>query len=85
MTEDEAKTKWCPHVRLMSAGRLDEYGAPEVPQPQTTFNRIAVSGQANPWRPAQGACIASECMAWRWDYDQYGDATEGFCGLAGRP
>lgn len=30
-------------------------------------------------------CAGSFCMAWRWDYDEYGDASEGFCGLAGRP
>jgi hypothetical protein len=35
--------------------------------------------------PEMCACLASKCMVWRWDYDEYGDATEGFCGLAGRP
>ncbi len=72
MTEDEAKTKWCPKVEHRGLGK----------------------------------CIASACMAWRFEspetyeerYTNWEDAAniggvnrgpeplpEGFCGLAGRP
>jgi hypothetical protein len=33
-------------------------------------------------------CIASRCMAWRWDLDTdppTAEPTEGYCGLAGEP
>jgi hypothetical protein len=66
MTEDEAKTKWCPYVRFVDC------------EDRLYDNR--------PSSMQNGAkCLGSGCMAWRWDYDEYGDATEGFCGLAGRP
>ena len=69
MTEDEAKTKWCPKVEHRGLGK----------------------------------CIASGCMAWRWDgeviwsemskrwlakdvpADAKTNAGLGHCGLAGRP
>lgn len=74
MTEDEAKTKWCPMFRVSNAGAGgSQYSSTSF---ETKTNRNFIS---NP------QCLASGCMAWRWDYDQYGDATEGFCGLAGRP
>lgn len=61
LTEEEAKTKWCPHVRNVLP--LDEGNG--------SFNR------GNPEDPAglshsdgyQCNCIASACMAWRW-HDQ---------------
>lgn len=86
MTEEEAKTKWCPFARLVVAAQLDNQGNPMVSQPQTTFNRIAVSGKDGPWTPHQGRCIGSACMAWRiQSYDGATDTQEGYCGLAGRP
>jgi hypothetical protein len=49
MTEDEAKTKWCPHVRVLS----DE-GSMVI----ATVNRGGgLQADAN--------CIASDCMMWR--------------------
>lgn len=39
------------------------------------------------WCPAMGDyerdrnCVASDCMAWRWDYEE---SDEGYCGLAGK-
>ena len=30
----------------------------------------------------QNRCLASGCMAWRWDYDGL-DSGHGYCGLAG--
>jgi hypothetical protein len=80
MTEREAEQKWCPQARV--SGCMDEIVIPAA-------NRLMLlddkgNGPKFPV-PEMSCCIASRCMAWRWDYDQYGDATEGFCGLAGRP
>lgn len=58
VTEEEAKTKWCPYVR---------HGAPEI----GTFNRGVVCPIND--HPDNGGmlcnCIASACMAWRWQVD----------------
>lgn len=86
MTEDEAKTKWCPAARVVWPG--SDWGS-------------AFSGNRSPLSDDgfNGAdrCIASECMAWRWDkgttYTTDGKAwnrmpsapAEGRCGLAGKP
>ncbi len=78
MTEDEAKTKWCPFVR-----RQFDYQTVAV-------NRTARVGQTDEL-PHQALCIGSECMAWRkfttlqinarHDEDEW----MGYCGLAGKP
>lgn len=93
MTEDEAKTKWCPFVRMAPLAANQAY--PE--HVNSTRDQVA----------AHGACIASACMAWRSKHEwldnaqqepswvsyppyafQPGEGQErdnGFCGLAGRP
>jgi hypothetical protein len=54
MTEDEAKTKWCPHVRVVITGNGQQIGP---------ANRAV---GANGMEGTQGArCIASGCMSWR--------------------
>lgn len=66
MTEDEAKTKWCPFVRMQAPG-------------QSIINRIsrAMWRILKPGTSdfdyykdieADCNCIGSACMAWRWDY-----------------
>ena len=100
MTEDEAKTKWCPHVR-------------DATEDLGTYNRwykwvkeMAVGGMQNKITNVLDdgcTCIGSECMAWRWDlkgavmepdhsrgqddvlFRFENDGRHGFCGLAGRP
>lgn len=92
MTEDEAKTKWCPFIRI----------TPE------TENRHAVTNRElralEPTGPVVTSCIGSACMAWRstgeamfrnaatgtlTDRDLTGHGEwvrpSGFCGLAGVP
>lgn len=85
LTEEEARTKWCPHAR-----QDDNVG----------IFRNALHDDNG------FACIASECMAWRWRveveyptayhnlYSVGGGVMEkpkrtqlktGYCGLAGRP
>lgn len=86
MTEEEAKTKWCPFARVIATDATDSpilnLGA---------YNRIAVKAGER----SCGMCIASGCMAWRWDrgYPSYldaqnGDISEslinGHCGIAGK-
>ena len=87
MTEDEAKTKWCPFSRTMYADNLNTgtfYAA--------TVNRLS-GGFDNP----DLRCIGSECMAWRSTDNEYypeqhstlkvpqGGMPAGYCGLAGKP
>ena|SRR3990167_11273489 len=98
LTEDEAKTKWCPWVRFVTPSAEDN--APrnrlsaEYPERIEDWNR----------------CIGSACMMWRWTekpnpdwkpdspmpwYPQehpddkpalyIEDKTRGYCGLAGKP
>ena len=53
MTENEAKTKWCPHVR---------YGLRD----QDTSNRWTFYDKNDEARhiPDECKCIASDCMMW---------------------
>jgi hypothetical protein len=81
MTEDEAKTKWCPFAM--------------APGASFALNR-GPEGVAN----GRCMCLASACMAWRWDADAWTlafddkgpltrrkdyDEPQGYCGLASRP
>ncbi len=61
MTEDEAKTKWCPLVRLV--------GFKDSIAEGTSWNRAPddPDGQQSPGTK----CIASACMAWRYDEAEY--------------
>lgn len=80
LTEDEAKTKWCPFVRAPLS--VEWPNSPASP---------AINSLSDSFR-----CIASECMAWQWGnyhadgYDKAGNPLtaptgEGYCGLAGKP
>jgi len=80
VTEEEAKTKWCPFARQMITLDRDPGGVP-----------IAI-GSANRYSGAEvAACMGSACMAWRWNTrkEDFGAKTvrmdSGFCGLAGKP
>jgi hypothetical protein len=57
MTEDEAKTKWCPQARLASSGG--------------SVNRYHVGGMGGGVVSGSN-CIASACMAWRETSSQHG-------------
>lgn len=84
MTEDEAKTKWCPFVRAAS------------PDGAAAWNRSSFITYEHEARQAT-RCIASACMAWRWSEKQppghgffadgspHPEGALGFCGLAGAP
>lgn len=101
MTEEEAKTKWCPAYRVATSGG----------DPSSTFemdNRPEVHTDGTPEQPPKpteawwpmACCVGSRCMAWRWTRDALrldmdatgpilrpdrGDELHGHCGLAGQP
>ena len=89
MTEDEAKTKWCPQ----SIFAVDSPAG-------LSGNRWDNGDGTSTGSYANNACkcIGSGCMAWRWDKDGWSmmfddigpclrkDAVDlhGYCGLAGK-
>lgn len=75
LTEEEAKQRWCPFAHVGFGGRFG--GA--------AFNRFQITGQTAAGQvvdegelkiPAGAKCIASACMAWRWQYDTQTDVEE---------
>lgn len=98
MTEDEAKTKWCPFARIM------DWNGPHEP---TGNNRGVAAVNRAQDDDAGTRCIASACMAWRerkrlvlrtepWPEKETTGAPVmpsgadvvidgGYCGLAGAP
>jgi len=89
MTEEEAKTKWCPHSRVVLYDKEREAAKRAL---SSGHNRAAFTSShdvsTDCLNPEFCRCIASECMAWRWEFigstAGYSN-TEGCCGLAGRP
>lgn len=55
MTEDEAKTKWCPMVRMATI-------VPELKAAMPPHNRMNLLLEAE---PEQLCCIGSDCMMWK--------------------
>jgi len=50
MTEDEAKTKWCPQVRFTSDSHK---------------NTVSINKYIDGGIPPASNCIASDCMMWK--------------------
>lgn len=86
MTEEQAKSKWCPQSRVGSG--------------QSGLGGMNRDAHATPVDPTlverHSRCIASACMAWRERRDEvhtYPDGggtvvrveLNGYCGLAGQP
>jgi hypothetical protein len=67
MTEEEAKTKWCPMVRF------------QIGTNDATWQGNAYTNRGEVLSPPESVmCIASDCMMWRWwDSNKY----SGRCGL----
>lgn len=88
LTEDQARGKWCPHVRAeggLESGRLSV-------SVQPASNSIAPTGDDDDGcrDPEWASCIASACMSWRWAPKRMNTGETvadgvGYCGLAGRP
>lgn len=55
LTEEQARTKWCPHSRYNSNGELAS----------NRWKQSAPEDQPHALNPVPCRCIASECMAWR--------------------
>lgn len=79
MTEEQAKTRWCPFVRFV-------FGATDYP----AGNRFDGDSETAADARSQSLCIASACMAWRVSIpaDPGNSAYpkgDFYCGLAGVP
>ena len=98
LTEAEAKTKWCPFARTIERSpdgvtRSRNRVATIVNDAEGTITDVYSAGLLG------CACIASACMAWRWEMERYTPegsdplatrkpkrpTQRGFCGLAGVP
>lgn len=95
MTEEEAKTKWCPQVRLAADGHGEWHTSRDPSMPSRPDDTQAYR------------CLASDCMAWRTRHQWLDNAQEtpdwvsyapyafepgpgqerddGYCGLFGEP
>lgn len=69
MTEDEAKTKWCPFARSLVVMR--EKGT-ETILSSVTANRWTGNVAHTPSPETQPRCLGSDCMAWRWEVNHDG-------------
>jgi len=76
MTEEQAKTKWCPMVRVF----------------MSTEEGAAAASVNSTQKLEHTRCIASGCMMWRWTKvpeqvrvrdEIHMSNGEGYCGLAG--
>lgn len=61
MTEDEAKTKWCPFARVDATSETNGM----VTGVFGGGNRIILPGNTPVLSPSEARCIGSACMAWR--------------------
>ena len=83
MTEDEAKTKWCPFVRVMALDPRNG-GNPAINrQDYDNFNCIGPACMAWRWNDTSEWIARAEA-----EFRRTGrriPKTDGYCGLAGRP
>lgn len=96
MTEEEAKTKWCPFARVSCASGPETGNHAANRTPTGLHNESSLSSGS--------FCIGSACMAWREEktfkpthvgvvgtrenpeYELGGEIRKGgYCGLAGKP
>ena len=80
LTEKQAKTKWCPHVRIVTNRKIDDR---HFINDEASYNRIVIDdlkGTAIVPKRVFTNCIASECMMWKWHNAIH---TNGYCGLTG--
>ena len=74
MTEEEAKTKWCPMVHF----RYREALTGEEQEDEEELKYIQV-------KKKEASCVASACMMWRsLNAPYYPANVDGYCGLGGK-
>lgn len=90
ISEAQAKDRWCPHARIVR--REEIVDGNEHFEIVGGVNRDALGGRGGPAFPHSCRCIASACMAWRWQaYRETkinageGDELRGYCGAFGIP
>jgi hypothetical protein len=72
-TEDKARECWCPHSRVVHTEC--DYGAV-----------VSANSFGDGVRSVATRCIASDCMAWRWErHTEVGKEVRGYCGAFGEP
>ena len=71
MTEDEAKSKWCPFINARAVG---EYGERSSPASQGCIGAACMA-----WRPVAMVFLNSDGA----EIGRTEDKQNGFCGLAG--
>lgn len=71
MTEETARTKWCPMVRFSGEDNNSTFNRADIfPMNHPETNNVCIP-----------RCIASDCMMWRME----GSSNKlGYCGLAGK-
>jgi hypothetical protein len=89
MTEEEAKTKWCPFARIavpFTSTETDKIVGVGSANRVGLSPRVSIGGSTDRSNPESARCLGSACMAWRTS-ETYGDGSvyRGFCGLAGKP
>jgi len=77
LTEEEAKTKWCPMARVVTYDALASEFDAGTPVGMCAANRSI--GKIS----ADAKCIGSACMAWQWGMPPA--RKRGVCGLAVKP
>lgn len=87
MTEEEAKTKWCPFTRVMLSTWQKNPIGPELVHLASGYSHNRQTCFPDPERatycehllPHGAMCIASKCMMWQWQLSNEGQ--RGFCAL----
>lgn len=71
MTEAEAMLKWCPFTRTIPYIDMPD-GSADIVGGIAAFNRLTNKKVAGPTNPPACRCLASNCMAWRWEMKDVG-------------
>jgi len=88
VTEGQAKTKWCPLVRVLQRDDIARHSkkGEDFSATRTGF-APTVAVNRNPFgESSEYRCIGSGCMAWHTVFSASPtDEPKGFCGAFGRP
>jgi hypothetical protein len=73
LTEDEAKTKWCPEARVKWAKRNGDGNNWSTRDGDPAFNVVRIERAGDEYHV--GSCVGSSCMMWRW-HEPWTSSTE---------